>query len=38
LKLAFVLECLGDFDGVCEEKEEEFESMDEVLNSKNMSI
>jgi len=38
LKLALVLECLGDFDGVCEERVEEFESMDEVLNSKNMSI
>jgi len=32
LKLALVLECLGDFDGVCgEEEEERFESIDDVL-------
>jgi len=34
LKLAFVLECLGDFDGVCEDIDDEFGSMDEVLNEK----
>lgn len=38
LKLAFVLECLGDFTSLCEVEDEKFESMDEVLNSKNMSI
>jgi len=31
LKLALVLECLGDFSAVCCEEEERFESMDEVL-------
>ena len=31
LKLAFVLECLGDFDEVCVEKEEMPESLEEVL-------
>jgi len=31
LKLAFILECLGDFDGVCEERVEEFGSMDDIL-------
>ena len=31
LKLAFVLECLGEFDGVCEVKEERFGSIDEVI-------
>ena len=31
LKLALVLECLGDFSAVCCEEEENFESMDEVL-------
>ena len=31
LKLAFVLECLGDFDGVCEAREEEFESIEEII-------
>jgi len=38
LRLAFVLECLGDFTSLCEVEDEKFESMDEVLNSKNMSI
>jgi len=38
LKLAFVLECLGDFSSLCEVKKESFGSMDEVLNSKNMTI
>ena len=38
LKLAFVLECLGDFTSLCEVEDEKFESIDEVLNSKNMSI
>jgi len=36
LKLALVLECLGD--GVCEDIDDEFGSMDEILNGKNMSI
>ena len=31
LKLAFVLECLGDFDGVCDERVDVPKSMDEVL-------
>ena len=31
LRLALVLECLGDFSAVCCEEEERFESMDEVL-------
>jgi len=31
LKLALVLECLGDFSAVCCEEEERFESMDEIL-------
>ena len=34
LKLALVLECLGDFSAVCEERVEEFGSMDEVLGDK----
>jgi len=25
------LECLGDFDGVCEAREEEFESIEEII-------
>ena len=33
LKLALVLECLGKFGEVCEGKEEEFGSIDEVLKS-----
>jgi len=33
LKLALVLECLGDFSAVCCEEEEMFESMDEVLKN-----
>ena len=32
LKLALVLECLGDFSGVCCEKEERFGSIDEVVD------
>jgi len=31
LKLAFVLECLGDFYRVCEDIDDEFSSMDEVM-------
>ena len=31
LKLAFVLECLGDFDGVCEPKEVMPKSIEELL-------
>ena len=31
LKLAFVLECLGDFSSLCEKKDEKFKSIDEVL-------
>ena len=31
LKLAFVLECLGDFDGVCEERVEMFENLEDIL-------
>jgi len=31
LKLALVLECLGNFSAVCGEEEERFESMEEVL-------
>jgi len=31
LKLALVLECLGDFSAVCCEEEERFGSMDEIL-------
>jgi len=38
LKLAFVLECLEDFSTVCYEEEERFGSIEEVLNSKNMTI
>ncbi len=38
LKLAFILECLGDFNGVCVEKENEFRSMDEVLGNKSLKI
>jgi len=30
-KFAFVLECLGDFDGVCEDRVEEFTSINQVL-------
>ena len=33
LKLAFVLECLGDFEGVCVEREEMPKSLDEVLRN-----
>ncbi|HHD78042.1 MAG TPA: XRE family transcriptional regulator [Epsilonproteobacteria bacterium] len=31
LKLAFVLECLGEFDGVCDLDEDMPKSMDEIL-------
>ena len=31
LKLAFVLECLEDFDGVCGEREEMLESLEELI-------
>jgi DNA-binding XRE family transcriptional regulator len=32
LKLAFVMECLGDFSGVCCEEEERFGSIEEIVN------
>ncbi len=32
LKLAFVLECLGDFSSLCEKEEEMFRSIEEVVN------
>ena len=32
LKLALVLECLGDFDGVCETKEVMPDSIEEIVN------
>ncbi len=32
LKLAFVLECLGDFSSLCEKEEEMFGSIEEVVN------
>jgi len=35
LKLALVLECLGDFSAVCCEEEERFGSMEEIVNEKN---
>ena len=35
LKLAFVLECLGDFDGVCEVEEERFGSIEELIGIEN---
>jgi len=38
LKLALILECLGDFSSLCEKKEERFGSIEEVFNSKNMTI
>jgi len=31
LKLALVLECLGDFSSLCEKKEESFRSIEELL-------
>jgi hypothetical protein len=31
LKLAFVLECLGDFDGICEVKEAMPKSIEDLL-------
>ena len=31
LKLAFVLECLGDFEGVCEEREEMPTSIEDLI-------
>ena len=34
LKLAFVLECLWDFEGICVEKEEVPKSLEEVLYGK----
>ena len=34
LKLAFVLECLGDFSSFCEVEEERFGSIDEIVNHK----
>jgi len=38
LKLAFVLECLGEFGGLCELKEERFESIDEIIGEKNDGV
>ena len=35
LKLAFVLECLGDFSSLCEEDEERFGSIDDILRIRN---
>ncbi len=32
LKLAFVLECLGDFSSLCKVEEERFGSMDDILS------
>jgi len=34
LTLAFILECLGDFYGVCEDIDDEFSGMTEVLNER----
>jgi len=34
LKLALVLECLGDFSDVCCEEEERFESMEDIIRLK----
>ena len=34
LKLALVLECLGDFSSLCEVEEERFGSIDEIVNHK----
>ncbi|NKQ40234.1 MAG: helix-turn-helix transcriptional regulator [Sulfurovum sp.] len=31
LKLAFILECLGDFDGVCQQKEEMPKSIEDLI-------
>jgi len=31
LKLAFVLECLGEFEGVCEREEERFGRIEEII-------
>jgi len=38
LKLALVLECLGDFSAVCCEEEERFGSMDEVLENQDKDV
>jgi len=35
LKLALVLECLGDFEGVCGERDRMFQSIDEILSEEN---
>jgi hypothetical protein len=35
LKLALVLECLGDFDGVCKPKEFIPKNIEEIVNEKN---
>jgi len=35
LKLAVVLGCLEEFSGLCKEKEESFESIEEILNARN---
>ena len=32
LKLAFVLECMEEFGSLCGEKEEKFESIEEIIN------
>ncbi len=34
LKLALVLECLEDFEGVCPERKKSFESIDEILSER----
>ena len=34
LKLAFILECLGDFDGVCNSKEVMPDSIEEIIRDK----
>ena len=35
LKLALVLECLGEFGGVCDEREDVFENISEVMGVQN---
>jgi len=31
MKLAFVLECLGEFDSLCKKKEKRFRSIEEII-------
>ncbi|MCB4759662.1 MAG: hypothetical protein LGB58_02975 [Sulfurovum sp.] len=38
LRLAFVLACLGDFDSLCEAREERFGSIEEIVNQKDIKI